>query len=108
MTHFYTPPCLQVSAFDQPPSHCGRPHLASDTVLWSDSVIAGAVKIRCSLILTPSYVESVSGSLRLKRTSSLSHGKKSSLLTSLNSFALVEAITLNRRVVGSTPALAVT
>src|SRR6218665_2324153 len=53
MTHFLYPPspCPQVSASDQPPSpHCGRPHLASYTVLWSDSVIAGAVKIRCSLI----------------------------------------------------------
>src|SRR6218665_906052 len=43
---FYTP----LSAFDQPLLPlCGRPHLASYTAPWSDS-IAGAVKIRCSLI----------------------------------------------------------
>ena len=50
---FITPPPFpQVSAFDQPhlPPLCGRPHLASYTALWSDSVIAGAIKIRCSLI----------------------------------------------------------
>ena len=29
---------------------CGRPHLASYTALWSDSVIAGALKVRYSLI----------------------------------------------------------
>src|SRR6218665_1741091 len=52
MTHFYTSPppvrrCPHLT--NPPPPHCGRPHLASYTVLWSDSVIAGAVKIRCSL-----------------------------------------------------------
>jgi len=36
-----SPPCPQVSAFDQP-FPCGRPHLAPYTALWSDSVIAGA------------------------------------------------------------------
>src|SRR6218665_801558 len=29
---------------------CGRPHLASYTALWSDIVIVGALKIRCSLV----------------------------------------------------------
>ena len=49
---FPTPsPCPQVFAFDQPPSPlCRRPHLASYTALWSDSVISGALKICCSLV----------------------------------------------------------
>ena len=29
---------------------CGRPHLALDTALWQSRVIAGALKIRSSLI----------------------------------------------------------
>src|SRR6218665_1143645 len=48
MTPFYTPPLCP--HFTNHPPLCGRPHLASYTALWSDSVIAGAVKIRCSLI----------------------------------------------------------
>ena len=36
---FFLP--LPLSAFDQSPTpHCGRPHLASYTALWSDSVIS--------------------------------------------------------------------
>ena len=47
----FLPPCPQVSAFDQLPSPFGgRPHLASYSTLCSDSVIAGALKIRCSLV----------------------------------------------------------
>src|SRR6218665_2337897 len=44
MTHFSTPsPRPQVSALDQPPPSCGRPHNTLYTALWSGSVIAGAV-----------------------------------------------------------------
>src|SRR6218665_867874 len=44
------PPVRRCPHLTKPPPLCGRPHLASYTALWSDSVIAGAVKIRCSLI----------------------------------------------------------
>src|SRR6218665_3811173 len=45
------PPVRRCPHLTNPPSPlCGRPHLASYTALWSDSEIAGAVKIRCSLI----------------------------------------------------------
>ena len=52
MTHFIPPLPLvrRCPHLTNPYPHCGRPHLASYTVLWSDSVMAGAVKIRCSLI----------------------------------------------------------
>src|SRR6218665_2299845 len=51
MTPFHTPllPVRKCPHLTNPPL-CGRPHLASYTALWSDSVIAGAVKITCSLI----------------------------------------------------------
>ena len=49
--HFIPPPLSAgVRIWPTPFPLCGRPHLASYTALWSDSVIAGAVKIRCSLI----------------------------------------------------------
>src|SRR6218665_1990020 len=44
MTRFHLP-CPQVSAFDQTPSPCGRPHFTSCNALWSGSVITGAVDI---------------------------------------------------------------
>src|SRR6218665_1421256 len=56
MTPFHTPlpPVRRCPHLTNPPSPlCGRPHLASYTALWSDSVIAGAVKICCSLISSP-------------------------------------------------------
>src|SRR6218665_2896834 len=58
---FYPSPCLHVAL---PISLCGRQYLALHTVLRSGSVIAGAIKTRCSLVdnLGPSCKQSRPGS----------------------------------------------
>src|SRR6218665_1987899 len=54
------PPCPQVSAFDQPLLRTSAFSIIHCPI-WSDSVIAGAVKIRCSFISSEDFTPTPCG-----------------------------------------------